>query len=153
MMTMLDGLKAVHSSDMPYGGESVRFASVSRKQAPRPEDRAFSTSLYSPSEQAEIVVNEHPVVRIHPETKRRCLYVNRGFTERFAGMTREESYPLLEFLWNHAARTEFSCRYRWSNNDVVVWDNRAALHFASNDYYGYRREMHRISVHEPDRPV
>jgi taurine dioxygenase len=153
MRQMLGGLKAVHSSEMPYGGEAARFASVALNQAPRPEDRAFSASLYDRSEQNKILTTEHPVVRTHPETFRPCLYVNRGFTDRFVGMTREESYPLLEYLWNHATRTEFTCRYKWSNNDVVVWDNRSALHYALNDYYGHRREMHRISVHEPSRPI
>lgn len=153
MKEMLNNLKAVHSSAMPYGDETARFASVSLKQAPTPEDRKFSASLYSRSEQAAVSTSEHPVVRIHPETNRRCLYVNRGFTERFVGMTREESFPLLDYLWAHATRAEFTCRYKWSNNDVVVWDNRSALHYALNDYYGHRREMHRISVHEPSRPI
>jgi taurine dioxygenase len=78
--------------------------------------------------------SEHPVIRTHPETGRKCLYVNRGFTSRFAGMTIEESLPLLNYLWEHASRPEFTCRYRWSNHDVVVWDNRCTLHYAINDY-------------------
>lgn len=152
MRRLLDGLRAIHSSEMPYGGESARFASVSRNRAPKSEDRSFAKSTYAGADGVTSKV-DHPVVRTHPESKRRSLYVNRGFTEKFVGMTAEESYPLLEFLWNHATRAEFACRYRWSPNDVVVWDNRCTLHYALNDYYGQRREMHRISVHEPTRPA
>jgi taurine dioxygenase len=151
MQKMLDGLKAEHSSAMTYGGESARSAAVSRTHAPQAKDRAFAAS---PQQTAEIMVEttEHPVVRTHPETGRKSLYVNRGFVTRFAGMTEEESRPLLEFLWEHASRAEFTCRYPWSTNDLGVWDNRCTLHFALNDYYGHRRELHRISVHEPTRP-
>lgn len=152
MQRMLEGLKAEHSSAMTYGGETARFASVSRTRAPRVEDRKFSASLYAPAQRAEEIRTEHPAVRTHPETKRKCLYVNRGFATRFSEMTVEESRPLLEFLWQHSSRPEFSCRYRWSQNDVSVWDNRCALHYALNDYSGYRREMRRISVHEESRP-
>ena len=92
-------------------------------------------------------------MRTHPETGRQSLYVNRGFTHRFVDMTAEESWPLLDFLWAHATRGEFACRYRWATNDLGIWDNRCVLHYALNDYSGARREMHRISVHEPARPV
>jgi taurine dioxygenase len=149
---MLLPMRAVHSNTMAYGGESARFASVSRTKAPRPEDRAFAASLYDKAE-ATSIEHEHPVARVHPETGRRSLYVNRGFTSRFAGMTMDESRPLLEQLWAHAVRLEFTCRWRWSPNDVAVWDNRCVLHYALNDYAGRRREMHRISVQEPTRPT
>ncbi len=96
---------------------------------------------------------DHPVVRTHPDTGRKCLYLNRGFVTRFADMSMEESRPLLEFLWSHASQPEFTCRSRWSQDDVGVWDNRCTLHFALNDYYGHRREFHRISVHEHSRPA
>jgi len=152
MQRMLDPMSAEHTSGMLYGGESARFASVSRTQAPRPEDRKFSQSLHTNAEKVEELRCEHPVVRTHPETGRKALYVNRGFTARFANMTIEESRPLLEFLWQHASRPEFTCRYKWSQDDVGVWDNRCVLHYALNDYSGQRREMHRISVHEPSRP-
>ena len=152
LQRMLDGMSAEHTSGMLYGGESARFASVSRTQAPRPEDRKFAASLYSKAEQTEELRSEHPVVRTHPDTGRKALYVNRGFTTRFSDMTIEESRPLLEYLWQHASRPEFACRYKWSTNDIGVWDNRCALHYALNDYSGHRREMHRISVHESTRP-
>ena len=96
----------------------------------------------------DIVENLHPVVRRHPQSGRKLLYVNRGFTSRFEGMSEAESLPLLEELWAHATRAELTCRYRWHTNDVVVWDNCATQHYAINDYYGCRRHMQRVSIHE-----
>jgi taurine dioxygenase len=151
MQKMLTGMRAVHGSDMRYGQEDARFASVSRTSAPRQSDRSFSGTPDHPG--ASPIENEHPVVRTHPETGRKCLYVNRGFTSRLVGMTVEESQPFLEFLWSHATRAEFTCRFRWAPHNVGIWDNRCVLHYAINDYSGARREMRRVSVHEPTRPV
>ena len=151
MQAMLGDLRAVHSSAMPYGGEGARFPAVARTHAPRPQDRTFNASTHDRATTA-IIENEHPVVRRHPESGRHCLYVNRAFTSHFCGMTREESRPLLEFLWRHGERLEFTCRYRWRRHCVGIWDNRCVLHFALNDYYGQRRVMHRISIHEAARP-
>jgi taurine dioxygenase len=91
-------------------------------------------------------VAEHPVVRTHPETGRKALYVNRGHTVRFAGMTEEESAPLLEFLFQHQTRPEFTCRFAWQPGSIAFWDNRCAQHNPVNDYHGYRRVMHRITL-------
>jgi taurine dioxygenase len=88
------------------------------------------------------------VVRTHPKTGKKLLYVNRGFTSHFVGMTQEESLPLLEELWVHATRAELTCRYRWTPNTVAVWDNCATHHYAINDYFGNRRHMQRVSIHE-----
>ena len=151
MKAMLEGMRAVHSSAMPYGGETARFPAVARGHAPRPEDRTFSASTHARST-TPLIEHEHPVVRRHPESGRRSLYVNRAFTSHFSGMSREESRPLLEYLWRHGERPEFTCRYRWRRNCLGIWDNRCVLHCALNDYYGQRRVMHRISVHEAARP-
>ena len=95
---------------------------------------------------------EHPVVRTHPETERRSLYVNVGHTVSFAGMTEEESAPILHFLFDHQVRPEFTFRLRWQPGTLVFWDNRCTLHNPINDYHGYRRIMHRITL-AGDRPA
>ncbi|MBM3538180.1 MAG: taurine dioxygenase, partial [Alphaproteobacteria bacterium] len=82
-------------------------------------------------------VAEHPVVRTHPETGRRALYVNIGHTTRFAGMTEAESAPLLGFLFQHQIRPEFTCRFSWRPGSIAFWDNRCAQHYPINDYHGY----------------
>jgi taurine dioxygenase len=97
------------------------------------------------------LVAEHPVVRTHPETGRKALYVNFAHTVRFKDMTEKESAPLLEFLFAHQVRPEFTCRFAWQVGSLALWDNRCAQHNPVNDYHGYRRLMHRITL-EGDRP-
>jgi taurine dioxygenase len=94
---------------------------------------------------------EHPVVRTHPETGRRALYVNVAHTVRFRGLSEEESAPLLNYLFQHQVRPEFTCRFAWRVGSIALWDNRCAQHNPVNDYHGYRRVMHRITL-AGDRP-
>ena len=91
-------------------------------------------------------VAEHPVVRTHPETGRKALYVNSGHTVRFAGWTEEESAPLLAYLYSVQTRPEFTCRFSWQPGSIALWDNRCVQHNPVNDYHGYRRVMHRITL-------
>ena len=134
MQRLLGGLTAVSASSK---------ADTTRTR----EDRIRS----DPKEAKRDYVAEHPVVRTHPETGRKALYVNVAHTVRFVGMTEEESAPLLEFLYQHQARPEFTCRFHWAPGSIAFWDNRAAQHNPVNDYHGHRRIMHRITL-AGDRP-
>ena len=88
----------------------------------------------------------HPVIITHPLSGKKALYVNADFTVRFDGWTIEESQPLLDFLYAHGAREEFTCRFEWQEGSIALWDNRATWHNAMNDYHGHRRVMHRITL-------
>lgn len=89
---------------------------------------------------------EHPVVRTHPETGRKALYVNVAHTAGIKGMTDEESAPLLRFLFEHQVKPEFTCRFAWDANAIAFWDNRCVQHNPVNDYHGFRRVMQRITL-------
>jgi taurine dioxygenase len=129
MQRLLDGLTAVHSSAL---------ADVSKTREDRIKD-----SGYDAGRDYESV---HPVVRTHPETGRKALYVNVAHTARFSDMTEEESRPLLQFLFAHSVRPEFTCRFRWRQGSLAMWDNRCAMHNPVNDYHGHLRTMHRITL-------
>jgi taurine dioxygenase len=94
---------------------------------------------------ADVEVTQ-PVVRVHPITGRRALFVNPVYTQRFQSMTVEESRPLLEYLFAHATKSEFTCRLQWKPGTLAIWDNRCLLHLAINDYDGSRRLLHRTTV-------
>ena len=100
----------------------------------------------------KVLIGEHPVVRTHPETGRKALYVNVGHTAAFKGWTEEESAPLLAYLFAHQVKPELTCRFRWSPGSLAFWDNRCAQHNPVNDYHGYRRIMHRVTL-AGDTPV
>ena len=95
---------------------------------------------------------EHPIVRTHPETGRKALYVNVAHTAGIKGMTDEESTPLLKFLFVHQVKPEFTCRFVWEPNTIAFWDNRCVQHNPVNDYHGFRRVMQRITL-RGDRPA
>ncbi len=90
--------------------------------------------------------NVHPLVRTHPVTQEKALYVDCSYAVGIEGMTRQESAPILDFLGAHLVQPAFSCRLRWEPHMVVVWDNRLCVHQAYNDYQGYRREMYRTTI-------
>ena len=94
---------------------------------------------------------EHPLVRIHPETGRKLLFVTGPYSIRFADMTVAESKPLLDYLNNLATRPEFTCRFRWRRGSLTIMDNRCTQHYAVNDYEGFRRHMLRVEM-DGDRP-
>lgn len=135
MQRLLDGLVAVNSS-------AKADVTRTREDRVRANMRADAKQEY---------VAEHPVVRTHPETGRKALYVNIGHTIRFRDMTEAESAPLLSYLFAHQTRPEFTCRFRWQSGSIAFWDNRCTQHNPVNDYHGYRRVMHRITL-AGDRP-
>jgi len=94
----------------------------------------------------EFPVARHPVVRTHPETGEKILYVNRIFTTRILGVPPEESPQLLDDLCRHADFPEYQCRFRWENDSVAFWDNRAVQHYAASDYWPHKRVMERVTV-------
>jgi taurine dioxygenase len=136
MREMLDGLTALHD-----------FA--------RPLEIAIAAGYDSPVSLSNIRRQyppmEHPVVRTHPVTKRRGLFVNHNYTTRICQLTADESRQLLPFLIGHVSRPDFQVRFHWEPNSVVLWDNRCTQHYALADYSGYHRVMHRVSI-EGDRP-
>ncbi|MDA1101947.1 MAG: TauD/TfdA family dioxygenase [Proteobacteria bacterium] len=100
---------------------------------------------------AVVLEAAHPVVRTHPETGRKALYVNTGHTVRFKGMTEAESAPILDFLYRHQIKPEFCCRFTWRPASIAFWDNRCAQHYPVNDYHGHTRLLHRITL-KGDKP-
>jgi len=99
----------------------------------------------------KVLIGEHPVVRTHPETGRKALYLNFGHTARFRDWTEQESAPLLDYLFMHQVKPEFTCRFQWKPGSLAFWDNRCAQHYPVNDYHGFRRVMHRVTL-EGDPP-
>jgi len=130
MKAMLERLQAVNLSSK---------ADVSRTR----EDRIQSDGR---AEAKREYAATHPVARTHPETGRKALYVNVAHTGCFAGMTEEESSPLLGYLFRHQVRPEFTCRFSWRPGSIALWDNRCTQHNPVNDYHGHRRVMHRITL-------
>jgi taurine dioxygenase len=135
MKRLLDGLKGVSTS---LKADATRTREDRIKSDPTTQSR-------------QELIAEHPVVRTHPETGRKALYVNVAHTVRFAGMTEDESAPILRYLFQHQVRPEFTCRFAWRVGSLAFWDNRAVQHNPVNDYHGYRRVMHRITL-AGDRP-
>lgn len=119
---LIDGLTAVHDGDQVY---RIRQGKTLTTPAPRAE---------------------HPVVRTHPVTGRKALFVNRNFTSHIAGISRLESDALLDMLYRHSEQDEFKCRFKWQPNSIAFWDNRCTMHLAMWDYYPQKRYGHRVTV-------
>jgi taurine dioxygenase len=130
MQQLLTPLRAVSSSAL---------ADVSKTREDRVKEAGDSGAQ-------RVYEAAHPVVRTHPETGRKALFVNVAHTARFDGMTEEESRPLLEFLFQHQVRPELTARFRWTVGALALWDNRCVLHNPVNDYHGHQRVMHRITL-------
>ncbi|WP_170467568.1 TauD/TfdA dioxygenase family protein [Ruegeria arenilitoris] len=132
MRKFVDGLSAVHSSRHVFGS-SIR-------------DSEAATSGRLGNANAATQDATHPVVITHPISGRRGLYVNPVFTTHIQGLNPDESLAILAMIYEHCKQPEFQCRIRWSAGDITIWDNRATWHKAINDYHGFRRLMHRVTI-------
>ena len=131
MKQYLDGLTAVHDGEPVYRGLYANYGVADKPSYPRAE---------------------HPVVRTHPVTGRKALYVNRGFTRHIVGIPRDESEGILRYLYEHMENPLFQCRFRWRANSVAFWDNRCVQHHALWDYWPHTRSGFRVTV-LGDKPV
>lgn len=134
LKSFLDGRRAVHVGK-PYG---VKFAPPAKTRA----NASIKMTRGDPEADREVL---HPAVITDPETRKRALFLNPIYTTRLDGLTEEESRPFLEQIYNHATRPDFSFRHKWRRGDVVIWDNRMTLHYATNDYAGSRRLLYRTT--------
>jgi len=134
LKALLEPLRAIHTG-APHGtmgpGPDV------------PVSRSIKMVRNDPGADREVV---HPVVRVHPVTGRKALFVNPVYTQRFEGMTVAESKPLLGYLHEHSIRAEFTCRLKWRPGTLAMWDNRCLMHLAVNDYDGHRRLLYRTTT-------
>ena len=128
----LENMRAIHTDRMVAGPQAAMNAQRSTKVR---EDADWRETI-----------SIHPVVRTHPETGRKLLFVNRSYTVGFEGWTEAESRPLLEFLLEHGHRPEFTCRFRWANGSIAFWDNRSTKHLAVHDAGPFRRIMRRTQI-------
>lgn len=128
LRSFLDGLRAIHRFAPPQGVESSEeYEALIRRRT---------------------LVSEHPLVRVHPETGERALYVSPSFLKSIVGLTPRESQHLLELLWEHAVRTEFTVRFKWEAGSVAFWDNRSTAHLAPTDIFDtdFDRQLYRVTL-------
>jgi taurine dioxygenase len=126
MKRFLDPLTAVHDGGPNY------------------IDRAKRAGIYKPDK--VFPANSHPIIRTHPETRKKAIYVNKIFTQTIDSISKDESKAILEFLFQHIAKPAFQCRFKWEKNSIAFWDNRCALHHAMWDYYPEVRRGYRVTI-------
>jgi taurine dioxygenase len=126
MQNFLNGLRASHESEHFY------------------RNRYENQDQLDPKKKYPSAI--HPIVRTHPETKKKALYINKFFTTRIEGLSKQESKLILEYLFNHCEKTDFQIRYRWNKNDMAFWDNRCTLHKAIWDYHPMERKGRRVTI-------
>ncbi len=133
MQRLLAGLTAIHDTTRTFSRDNYKTEHIGGKRA------------------EQVVSAEHPIVRTHPETGRKALFVNSAFTESIKGMKTAESAALLSFLYRHIESPDFTCRFRWKPNSMAMWDNRCTQHRVVADNLAAYRRMERVTV-MGDRP-
>ena len=133
MKELLGGMRCIHT-DRKVAGPDSRVAKFKRSTAVRLDDEWCETR------------NSHPVIRTHPETGRKCLFVNHSYSVAFEGMTEKESAPLLNWLLDWGHRPEITCRFRWEKGSLAFWDNRCVKHIAVHDIQHAERLMRRVQI-------
>ena len=130
----IDDLEVIHSAGLPYADDGF-YATEKEERAMKilPSKKAKETQL-------------HPLVKMHPETKRKCLFINPVYTVAINNFSDEESFLLLSSLYEHMTQEKYIYRHKWSKNTLLMWDNRTVVHAADGGYDGYDRLMHRITV-------
>ena len=126
MQNFLSGLRAFHESEHFYRNRYEKQDQLDTK-------KKYPSAI-------------HPIVRTHPETKKKALYINKFFTTRIEGLSKQESKLILGYLFNHCEKTDFQIRYRWNKNDMAFWDNRCTLHKAIWDYHPMERKGRRVTI-------
>ena len=139
MQSMLEGRQASHSAAFAYGPRGVL--------AKEPHERTMNIVISEKAEETET----HPIVRTHPMTGRKSLFINPVYTVAIEGLHPDENFTLLKFLYDHMVKEEFVYRHEWQENMLVLWDNRSTMHFAEGGYDGHLRLMHRTTL-AGDRP-
>ena len=139
MRDMLDGLRAIHSAAFAYGPKGVLARDVA--------DRTMKIIISEEAEETMV----HPLVRTHPVTGRKALFVNPVYTVAIEGMAPAENFTILKFLYDHMVQDTFVYRHHWQPDMLVLWDNRSTMHFAEGGYDGHLRVMHRTTL-AGDRP-
>ena len=128
MRSIVDGLRGVHRFQLPMG--------------------AAGNAAYDERVRRREMETEHPLVRVHPETGERLLFVSPSFLKEIVGLTRTESERMLEMLWEHVVRPEYTVRFKWNAGDIAMWDNRATAHLAPSDIFetDFDRQLYRITL-------
>ena len=149
MKALCEQLVVIHSPSGVFGGDGAGGAGTKKPLVHKGMEKNYAVSERTLADLRR--ETEHPLVRIHPETGRRILFITGDYCIRLKGMTEAESRPIIDFLNRHAVRPEFTCRFRWRTGSLAVLDNRCTQHYAVNDYAGFRRAMLRIEL-EGERP-
>jgi len=144
-----DGMKALlEPLKVEYNVRHILQTVAERDNASSQGNRSMQTTA---DQEVLAATPCHPLIRTHPETGRKGIYLSRGHTIRFDGMTQSESRPLLDWVQDHLTQPVFTTRFHWAPGSLAFWDNRCVIHYALNDYHGERRHMHRLTI-AGDRP-